>query len=127
MAIDHKAHLKPLRWIGDSYRRYVEFPRQVKQDIGLAMMVAQYGGKAESAKPWKGLGSGVMEVVDSFDGNAYRAIYTVRFADSVYVLHAFQKKSKRGISTPQRDVNLVKARLVAALHDYETRSKGEST
>ena len=92
--------------------------------MGLAMMIAQYGGKSDRAKPWKGLGSSVMEVVDSFDGSAYRAIYTVRFADSVYVLHAFQKKSKRGISTPKRDVDLIKTRLTAALHDYKMRNKG---
>jgi len=88
------------------------------------MMIAQFGGKAPSVKPWKGLESGVMEVVENFDGNAYRAIYTVRFHDSVYVLHAFQKKSKRGIVTPTKDVRLVRARLKAALDDCRARTEG---
>jgi phage-related protein len=88
-------------------------------------MVAQFGGKSDCAKPWRGDGSGVLEVVDSFDGNAYRAVYTVRFAHSIYVLHAFQKKSKQGISTPQRDVALVKSRLASATADHEARMKGE--
>ncbi len=70
----------------------------------------QFGGKHESAKPWKGLGSGVMEIVSDYDTNTYRAIYTVNIGDVIYVLHAFQKKSKSGISTPKEEIELIKAR-----------------
>src|SRR6266540_1486843 len=75
----------------------MSFPDEVQHDIGFALTVAQFGGKHESAKPWKGLGSGVMEIVSDYDTNTYRAIYTVNIGDVIYVLHAFQKKSKSGI------------------------------
>ena len=87
--------------------------------MGNALGVAQFGGSAPAAKAWKGLGPGVLELVESHDGNAYRAIYTVRFADAVYVLHAFQKKSPSGIRTAKKDVDLVTRRLRAAQQDYE--------
>ncbi|HEV3061080.1 MAG TPA: type II toxin-antitoxin system RelE/ParE family toxin [Vicinamibacterales bacterium] len=83
------------------------------------MPIAQFGGTAPTAKPWKGLGPGVLEIVESHDGNAYRAIYTVRFERAVYVLHAFQKKSPSGIRTASRDVGLVEERLKRAHRDYE--------
>jgi phage-related protein len=87
--------------------------------MGNALGVAQFGGMAPTAQPWEGLGSGVLEIVESHDGNAYRSVYTVRFADAVYVLHAFQKKSPSGIRTAQHDVDLVAQRLRAAQRDYE--------
>ena len=87
--------------------------------MGNALGIAQFGAVAPSAKPWKGLGGGVMEIVESHDGNAYRAVHTVRFDEAVYVLHAFQKKSPSGIRTAQRDVELVAARLKAAQKDHE--------
>lgn len=83
--------------------------------------MAQFGGKHPSAKPWKGQGSGVFEVVEDHDGNTYRAVYTVRFKEVVYVLHAFQKKSPKGIRTAQVDIGLVERRLKVAQQDYETR------
>jgi phage-related protein len=83
--------------------------------------VAQFGGKHPSAKPWKGQGSRVFEVVEDHDGNTYRAVYTVRFKEVVYVLHAFQKKSPKGIRTAQVDIGLVERRLKVAQQDYETR------
>jgi phage-related protein len=86
---------------------------------GQCLGIAQFGGTAPSAKPWKGLGSGVLELVESHDGNAYRAVYTVRFVEVVYVLHAFQKKSPSGIRTAKRDVDLVAERLKAAQEDHE--------
>ena len=92
-------------------------------DIGFALTVAQFGGKHESAKPWKGLGSGVMEIVSDYDTNTYRAIYTVNIGDVIYVLHAFQKKSKKGIATPQPDIDLIWRRLAEAERDYEERQK----
>ena len=84
-----------------------------------AFGIAQFGGTAPSAKPWKGLGAGVLELVESYDGNAYRAVYTVTFTEVEYVLHAFQKKSPSGIRTAKRDVALVAERLKAAQKDHE--------
>ena len=87
--------------------------------MGNALGIAQFGGSAPTAKPWKGLGPGVLEIVESHDGNAYRAVYTVRFEKAVYVLHVFQKKSPSGIRTANRDVDLVAERLKTAERDYE--------
>ena len=110
---------KPLHWVGSSKRDFLGFPEPVRDDMGNALGVAQFGGTAPTAKPWKGLGPGVVEIVESHDGNAYRAVYTVRFAEAVYVLHAFQKKSPSGIRTAKKDVDLVAQRLKAAQQDYE--------
>jgi len=87
--------------------------------MGNALGIAQFGGMAPKAKSWKGLGPGVAEIVESHDGNAYRAVYTVRFEKAVYVLHAFQKKSPSGIRTAKRNVDLVEQRLKQAQRDYE--------
>jgi len=89
------------------------------EDMGSALGIAQFGGKAPTAKPLKALGPGVLEIVESHDGNAYRAVYTVRFEKAVYVLHAFQKKSPSGIRTAKRGVDLVEQRLKQAQRDYE--------
>ena len=89
--------------------------------IGTALGVAQYGGKHPSAKPWKGEDPGVLEVVEDFDGDTFRATYTVRFAEAVYVLHCFQKKSPTGIKTAKPDIELVGRRLKAARREYEER------
>lgn len=88
---------KPLDWIGSSKKDFLMFPKPAVVEMGTALGVAQFGGRHPSAKPWKGLGSGVLEIVEQHDGNTYRAIYTVRFADRIYVLHAFQKKSPKGV------------------------------
>lgn len=106
--------MKPLRWIGSSYEDLLSLPDAVRREFGYALYVAQNGDKADSVKPLKGMGGGVMEVVESYDGDAYRAVYTVRFESAVYVLHAFQKKSKSGIKTPKKDMDLIEARLKAA-------------
>jgi len=110
---------KPLHWVGSSKRDFLEFPDLVKDDMGNALGIAQFGGKAPEAKPWKGLGPGVLEIVESHQRNAYRAVYTVRFEEAVYVLHAFQKKSPSGIRTDKRDVDLVEQRLKLAQRDHE--------
>ncbi|SRR5260221_8450738 len=110
---------KPLFWIASSLDDLLAFPEAVKDEIGTALSVAQFGGKHPSAKPWKGAGSGVFEVVEDYRGDAYRAIYTVRFANAVYALHAFQKKSPTGIKTPRKYVELVEQRLKLAQQDYE--------
>ena len=117
LAVDEK----PLDWIGSSKRDFLAFPERVKDDMGNALGVAQFGGRHPAAKPWKGQGPGVFEIVERHDGNAYRALYTVRFEEIVYVLHAFQKKSPRGIKTARRDIDLVQQRLRVAQQDYEAR------
>ena len=110
---------RPLHWVGSAERDFVTFPASVKDDMGNALGIAQFGGIAPTTKPWKGLGPGVLEIVQSHDGNAYRAVYTVRFEKAVYVLHAFQKKSPSSIRTAKRDVDLVEQRLKQAQRDYE--------
>jgi phage-related protein len=112
--------LKPIEWISRSRDDLREFPEEVQQAMGFALYRAQLGKKHPNAKPLKGFkGSGVLEVVEDFDGDTYRTVYTVKFAEIVYVLHAFQKKSKRGIATTKQDVNLIEARLKRARDHYE--------
>jgi phage-related protein len=112
---------KPLDWIGSSKRDFLRFPEAVKDDMGNALGIAQFGGKHPAAKPWKGQGAGVFEIVDSHDGDTYRAVYTVQFREVVYVLHAFQKKSPKGAKTAQSDVDLIQQRLKVARRDHEAR------
>ncbi len=112
---------KPLFWIGSAKSDLLEFSEAVKDEIGSALSVAQFGGKHPSAKPWKGEGPGVLEIVEDYRGDTYRAVYTVRFEKAVYVLHSFQKKSPKGIRTAQTDVELVSRRLKSASEDYEAR------
>jgi phage-related protein len=112
---------KPLDWVGSSKRDFLAFPDPVKDEIGNALGIAQFGGKHGKAKPWKGQGPGVFEVVENHDGDTYRAVYTVRFREVVYVLHAFQKKSPSGRRTAGTDVELIARRLKIAQQDYEAR------
>ena len=112
---------KPLHWVGSAKKDLLSFPEQVVDDVGFALGVVQYGGHPPSAKPWKGLGPRVFEIVENDGSGTYRAVYTVRFRKAVYVLHAFQKKSPSGIRTAQTDVKLVTNRLTEAMHDYEER------
>lgn len=112
---------KPLHWIGSSLKDLCLFPAAVRTSMGFALSVAQYGGKHPSAKAWKGEGPGVLEIVRHFDGDTFRALYTVRFAKAVYVLHVFQKKSPRGIATRRSDTALIHERLKIAQRDYEER------
>ena len=122
-----KSAEKPVHWIGSSKRDLLTFPRQVVSDMGYAVGLAQLGSKHPEAKPRKGQGSGVFELVERYEGDANRAVYTVRFETAIYVLHAFQKKSPKGIRTDQRDVDLVARRLRLAQEDYEQRvAKGEA-
>ena len=117
-------HDKPLHWVASSKRDFKAFPNEVQSDMGYALGLAQLGGKHPHAKPWKGNGPGILEIVDDFRGDTYRAVYVVRFAGVVYVLHAFQKKSKSGIKTPQADIELVGERLKRAQEDYESTHQG---
>lgn len=117
---------KPVRWVGSSKDNLSDFPQEVRRRVGGALWDAQHGLKAPYAKPLRGFGgTGVLEVVDDYDGDAYRAVYTVRFVGIVYVLHAFQKKSKRGIATPKAELDLIKQRLKRAREDYEQWSRSE--
>lgn len=84
---------KPLFWVGSAKAGLMLFPEPVQNTVGVALSVAQFGGKHPHAKPWKGSGPGVLEVVEDYRGDAFRAVYTVQFAEALYVLHAFQKKS----------------------------------
>jgi phage-related protein len=111
--------LKPVEWIGSSLNDLKDFPDEVQEVVGYALYIAQCGDKHPSAKPLKGFkGSGVVEVVDDFDGDTYRAVYTTKFPDVVYVLHSFQKKSKQGITTPKQDIDLIEERLKRAKEHY---------
>ena len=105
---------KPLIWVGDSLEMVRTFPEAVKDEPGVALYQAQLGGKHVKAKPLRDIGFGVMEVVSDHRGDTYRAVYAVRLADRVYVLHAFQKKSKTGIATPKFEIDLIKQRLKRA-------------
>ena len=112
---------RPLHWVGSSKKDYQAFPSEVQDDMGYALGLAQLGAKHPHAKPWKGEGSGVFEIVEDHRGDTFRAVYTVRFEGVVYVLHAFQKKSKSGIKTPQEDIKLISERLKRARVDFESR------
>ncbi|HET9743486.1 MAG TPA: type II toxin-antitoxin system RelE/ParE family toxin [Terriglobales bacterium] len=114
---------KPLFWLGAAKRDLLDFPENVRDEIGAALSVAQFGGKHGAVKPWKGQGPGVLEIVEDYRGDTYRAVYTVRFEGAVYVLHAFQKKSPKGIKTALRDIHLVEQRLRAAQEHYNSYVK----
>jgi phage-related protein len=115
---------KPCIFIGSSLKDLKKFPAKVQNRFGYALHQIQEGNEPISAKALKGFGGrAVLELVDNFDGDTYRAVYTVRFADVVYVLHAFQKKSRKGIATLQGDIDLVKARL----RDAEAHYKGQKS
>jgi phage-related protein len=112
---------KPVRFVGNAQSDLRRFPKKVRLVVGTALNTAQLGGKHKDAKPMKGFGgASVVEIVDDFDGATFRAVYTVRFADVVYVLHAFQKKSKKGIETPKNEIDLIKQRLKLAEQDYKS-------
>lgn len=116
--------VKPLFWVGSSRRDLREFPEPVKDVMGHALFVAQLGGKHDDARPLRGFGgAGVLEIVEDLAGDTYRAVYTVKFSDAIYVLHAFQKKSKRWIKTPKKDLDLIMERRSRAELDHASRSK----
>jgi phage-related protein len=115
---------KEFRWIASALKDLAKLPDDVKRMMGFALWLAQQGEKHPDAKPLKGFGGGaVLEVVEDHDGDTYRAVYTVRFRDAVYLLHAFQKKSKRGSRTPKADIDLIRARLKLAEDDYREQQK----
>ena len=119
-------HVKPCYFVGPSKRDISAMPDDVKTAFGAAFFVAQTGGEVESAKALKGFGGrGVLEVIENHNGDTYRGVYTVRFSTGIYVLHAFQKKSKSGIATPKHEIELVKARLKDAEAWHHQLIKGD--
>ena len=122
---------RPLEWMGDSRNRLIEMPLEVKKAIGHALHLAQNGEHPPHAKPFKGVGSGVFEIAKRFDTNTYRAVYAVKIGKRMYVLHAFQKRSKKGIATTQADVDLIKSRYREAqelekLYEQKEKDDGQS-
>jgi phage-related protein len=115
--------VRPLVWLGSTRKDVRSFPQPVRRDIGLALYAAQEGETDPSTKPLKGFGgASVLEIVAEGRGGTWRAVYTVRFEEAIYVLHAFQKKSKRGIATPQAELDLIRQRLVEAERLHKGRS-----
>ena len=113
---------RPVRWVGSSRKDLKGFPKAVKRDVGQALFAAQRGEEHPSVKALRGFGDrSVLEVVAPFQTGTYRAVYTVRFGEAIYVLHAFQKKSRKGIATPQQDIDLIRQRLAAAERNYRER------
>ena len=124
---DRPVRIKPVFWMASSRKDLKAFPKAVQSDVGYALFAAQRGEEYRSVKALKGFGGrSVLEIVAPHDGDTYRAVYTVKFEDAVYVLHAFQKKSTKGIATPQREIDLIRRRLAdAELHYRERRTDGE--
>ena len=112
-------HEKPLHWVASAKKDFLTFPEAVIDDMGYALSLVQMGGQPPQAKAWKGEGAGVLELVETHQGNALRAIYAVRFPHAAYVLHCFQKKSPDGIRTAQTDIDLVHQRLKTAQQHYQ--------
>jgi phage-related protein len=117
--------VKPLEWVGNSRRIVRGFPSEVKQTVGQALFAAQVGDKHDDAKPMKGFkGAGVVEIVEDHDGDTYRAVYTVKLKAVVYALHAFKKKSKKGIKTPKPELDIIKQRLKSAQEHHKEHYGG---
>ena len=114
--------IRDVKWVGDSREQVRRFPKPTRRTVGRALNAAQSGLKHIDAKPLRGVGSGVLEITARYDTNTYRAVYTVKLGENIYVLHAFQKKSTRGISTPKREIDLIKQRLKMA-REMEARDE----
>ena len=117
---------KSIIWMGNSKRDLQAFPAEVQKGVGYALWFAQIGDKHPHAKPLRGFGgAGVIEILEDFRGDTYRAVYTLKLGGFVYVLHAFQKKSRRGIETPKGDLELIRSRLRATEADYQARKEAD--
>jgi phage-related protein len=117
------ASLRPIIWAPQTLRELRSFPKKVKREFGRALQFAQAGDKHPAAKPLKGFGGGgILEIVEDYDRSSHRAVYTVRFKEAVYVIHVFQKKSKKGIETTRADMNLIKERLKWATQNHAKKS-----
>lgn len=120
--------LKPMYFVVEAVRNdLLDVPLPARKEFGHALYLAQTGATHQNAKRLHGFGSGVLEVVENYDGDTFRAVYTLRFAEAVYVLHVFQKKSTRGIETPQKELDTIQIRLQRAqqLHEAYVRSQEE--
>jgi phage-related protein len=106
--------MQPVVWLGNSRKNIQEFPPEARRLMGGQLQLMQYGGMPKDAKPFRGVGSGVMEIALRHDGEAYRTVVALQLGRTIYVLHAFQKKSKKGIATPKHDVDLIKQRYKEA-------------
>ena len=106
--------IRPIRWMGNSKKNLLKFPPEVMKIIGDELQFIQFGGMPKDAKPFKGVGSGVFEIAVRYDKDAYRTVLAVQLGKYIYILHVFQKKSKKGISTPKEDIDLIKQRLKEA-------------
>jgi phage-related protein len=119
MKMSSPPSIKPVVWIGSTRADLAAFPDDVKDAIGYALYVVQLGGKHADAKPLHGFGgAAILEIIEDHAGDTYRAVYTVRFAGRIYVLHAFQKKSKTGIKTPKHEIELIRSRLKRAEEEH---------
>lgn len=103
--------MKEVIWVGSSLEDLCDFPEDVRDEVGYSLYQAQLGLKARNTKPLTGIESGVIEIVSDYDTNTYRAVYATKISEIIYVLHCFQKKSTKGISTPKKDINLIEQRL----------------
>ena len=120
--MDEDTH-KPVVWIGDSRKQVQSFPREVKQDIGAALFDIQKGSKPPQAKPFKGVASGVLQIVTRFETNTYRTVYAVQIGKRIYVLHAFQKKAPKNRKTSKLDIEMIARRYKESIEiDKETKS-----
>lgn len=115
---------KPITWMGSSKKDLRGFPAEVRREIGTALFWAEQGQLHPAAKFMKGNLREVTEIVSNYEGDAFRAMYTMRIGDEVYVLHAFQKKSKKGIATPQHELDVIEGRLKAARQLHTRRASG---
>ncbi len=106
--------IRSIRWLGNSKKNIQKFPKEAQKAMGAELQTIQFGGMPKNAKPFKGVGSGVFEIAIKFDKEAYRTVFAVQLGDKIYMLHAFQKKAKKGIETPKHDVDLIKQRYKEA-------------
>lgn len=118
MIVGSKGPLRPLGWIGSSKDDLRKYPSAVRREIGIDLMVVQADAKPASAKPLTSAGAGVMEIVENHQGDTYRAVYLAKFKECSFVLHCFQKKSKKGKAMPKHDLELVKARMKEAIAEH---------
>lgn len=116
-------NLRPITWLGSSLDDLKELPGSVQREIGFSLHQVQEGKTPLNAKPLKGIGSGILEIVSDYNKNTYRAVYAVKLGDDIYVLHVFQKKSKQGIETPKKEIDLIKQRLTIAKEDIKKHRK----
>jgi len=115
--------LRYISWVGSSDDDLKKLPKAVQREMGFSLYQVQEGKMPSNAKPLKGLGSGILEIVSDYNKNTYRAVYAVKLGDDIYVLHVFQKKSKHGIETPKQDIALIKNRLIEAKKDAKKRGE----